>query len=406
MLSAKVKIGFISYEFPPDTGKGGIGTYTFQISHLLGRNNFDVHVFAASGIRSIIEYNENLVIHWVLAADPIDFQSKVLEKFIQEEGKGSFQFIESSEIHGNAMKIKELFPNIPLIIKLHASNHLVEGTKRKYFTTTDKLRFFIGSLVRGKWDLGYWKKYEKENDIDYKISKIADKLISPSRIMNIWALENWKVTNKIEIVNNPFIINASLLGIPKITEIKNKTILYFGRLNVIKGLVNFTKAVKKILRNNPEWRLIIVGDDGAGPRPKYSSMKNWIQNELDSCSQQVTFSAGIEQKDLPVIFSECEIVVIPSLFESFSYVGLEAMASARAIIISQNAGISDFIVNNHSGLIVNPKSVQKIHDSIQKLISEPELMFRLSKNARLEVINFVENDNILNFYKGFSESLT
>ena len=60
-----MKIGFISYEFPPDTGKGGIGTYVSQIAAAMAACGMDVHVFAGSNERTSTKLMNGYKVHRV-----------------------------------------------------------------------------------------------------------------------------------------------------------------------------------------------------------------------------------------------------------------------------------------------------------------------------------------------------
>ena len=141
-----LRIAFITYEYPPETVTGGIGTYTKQVASLLTANNVDVHVFAGSHIQSKKVVENGITVHRILCNGPHDFQKNVLTDFEGEHRRNPFELIESAEIHGNALAIKKRFPLLPLVVRLHASNWLVESFKKKYIPLQNKLRFFLGAL--------------------------------------------------------------------------------------------------------------------------------------------------------------------------------------------------------------------------------------------------------------------
>jgi glycogen(starch) synthase len=58
-----MRIAYISYEYPPDTGFGGIGTYTWQIAKAMVLQNCKVDVFTASQTREVTEQVEGVCIH-------------------------------------------------------------------------------------------------------------------------------------------------------------------------------------------------------------------------------------------------------------------------------------------------------------------------------------------------------
>lgn len=398
-----MKIAFITYEFPPDTGKGGIGTYTQQIVSFLSSHSFDVYVFAGSHMRNEKIYENGVVVHWIKCEGPDDFQNKVLPVFTAENELHQFDIIESPEIHANSLQIKNSFPDIPLIVRLHAPNHLVESLKKRYITFFQKLRFFLGALRRLKWDLGYWRKYQKDNDRDYQFTLKADYITAPSNAMKDWAVRNWNIVpQKITVIPNIFIPPVQLLNIPIVNEYHYKTVLFFGRLNVLKGLVTATKVMRKILLKYPDWKFIVIGDDGNSPN-KELTMKQWMINKLQSVNDQVLFYEGYNYEQLPHLIEQSEIVLLPSLFESFSYTCAEAMSAGKVIVGSNIGGMTDLIEDSVSGYLVNPEDENSQLEILEKIIANNELRLKVSKNARNSINDKSkiqkQQEDCLDFYK-------
>ena len=392
-----MRIAFITYEFPPDTGKGGIGTYTVQMAELLVDAGNEVHVFAGSHHREEKERINGVTVYWVRCSGPESFRNKVVPVFQLVHKEEKIDIIECCEIHGNALQVKIKYPELPLVVRLHAPNHLVESLKKVYTPVISKVRFFMGALRRGRWDMGYWRTYDKAKDIDYQFVKYADHFTTPSDEMKNWVIENWKIPGfKIDVIPNPFKPSFSLLDIPVASGHPYKTIIFFGRLNVLKGLVNATKAIQKILKNYPNWHFKIIGDDGDGPIPGGLSMKKWMLLHLKPYLERVTFYNGVPYEDLPVLLCEGEIVLLPSLFESFSYTCVEAMAAGKAVVGSISGGMKNFITDNKNGLLIDPNNHNDIFKSIERLINDPKLCCSLSGKARDYIKYGVNNNDIVN----------
>ncbi len=382
-----MRIAYISHEFPPDTGKGGIGTYVSQAAGAMAGLGYDVHVFAGSNFRTASEYAEGYYVHRIKCEDVNEFRNNIVKSFDVENNIVAFDVMESPEINGNALEIKKKHPGIPLIVRLHAPNHLVESLKKKYIPLLAKLRFVAGSVRRLKFDLGYWKVYNKNEDEDYQFTKLANYIAAPSEAMKEWAVKHWNIpANKIEVIPNIFLPPEALLNIPVIEEAKYKRIIFFGRLNVLKGLVNATIAMKKILKEYPEWQFTIIGDDGPGPNIKWS-MGMWMKNKLAEVIAQVDFKDGLMYEELPGVLAECEIVLLPSLFESFSYTCAEAMAAGKAVVGSNNAGMANLLQNGKSGLLINPYSHKEIIVALKRLIEDDTYRYQLSANARESILH-------------------
>ena len=382
-----MRIAFISWEFPPDNGKGGIGTYVKQIAYSIAALGVNVHVFAGSPLKTSTIFIDGYHVHWVQCSNGLEFREKILPVFKLEHNRRAFDLMESPEIGANAWSVKKMLPGLPLVVRLHAPSYLVESLKKKYIPLTAKLRFVAGAFRRLKWDLGYWRKYDKEHDEDYKFTMLADYITAPSAAMKSWVVQHWELPDeKVKIIPNIFEPSAALLKIPVSLSPNFKRIVFFGRLNVLKGLVNATKAMKKILTEFPEWQFRLIGDDGNGPFYGIA-MKEWICTELQTVLHRVEFIDGLSYELIPEAIAEAEIVLLPSLFESFSYTCVEAMAAGKAVIGSRAGGMADLLQHEQSGLLVDPESENEIYLSLKRLISDNNLRLKLSVCAREQVMS-------------------
>ena len=388
-----MRIAYITYELPPDIPKGGIGTYTMQVATLMQNVGAVVHIFAGSHTRNVTEQIDGIFIHRIHCLNPQNFTDKLLDIFTKVNAETDFNLIECPEIHHHAIHIKKNFPDLPLVVRLHAPNYLVENIKKKYVPLKAKLRFVLGALRRGKIDFGYWRKYDYVSDAEYQFLKSADVITAPSKKMKDWVVKNWMIdVSKIIIIPNPFTAPDSLLNIPINEKPQHKQIIFFGRLNVLKGLVNATYAVKKILKEYPEYRFVVIGDDGYRPDNK-GSMRQWMQQQFANVSSQVIFKDGQAYEHLPVALKEAEIALLPSLFESFSYTCAEAMAAGKAVVGSINTGMADMIVNNKNGLLVDVENVLEMYKAIKLLIENNELRHNMALSARTDILTKYNADN-------------
>lgn len=398
-----MRIAYISCEFPPDNGKGGIGTYVKQIACSMADLGADVHVFAGSPLRATTIFIDGYYVHWVNCSSGFEFREKVIPAFKFEHSVNAFDIMESPEIGGNAWLIKKLYPALPLVVRMHAPNYLVESLKKKYIPLTAKLRFVAGAIRRLKWDLGYWRKYDKQQDEDYQFTILADYITAPSAAMKNWVVQHWELpAEKIEIIPNIFEPSAALLNILVSLSPNFKRIVFFGRLNVLKGLVNATKAMKKIMMEFPEWQFKMIGDGGNGPYYGIT-MKEWICKELKLVLNRVEFIEGVNYEQIPAVIEPAEIVLLPSLFESFSYTCIEAMAAGKAVVGSNAGGMADLLEQEKSGLLIDPGNEKEIYDALKRLIKDNDFRVNISTAARAQVISnhnpAVTSGLFFNYYK-------
>jgi glycosyltransferase involved in cell wall biosynthesis len=90
------------------------------------------------------------------------------------------------------------------------------------------------------------------------------------------------------------------------------------------------------------------------------------------------------RNDIPAIFSDVNIVSLPSFYgEGVPKVLIEAAACGRAIVTTTNPGCSDAIINNVTGLAVPPMDAQLLADAFIQLINNPERRIEMGVKARI-----------------------
>lgn len=387
MNLARKHILLVSYEFPPEMATGGIGSYVYHLSSLLTQAGFRVTVM--SGTMSKDEVTVVAQTHCknilVPATSDVIFRNKVLEVFEYYFASQLPDLIESPEVGACALEIKRKYPQVPLMVKLHSPGVLITNISNTYQPFLHKLRFVVGALRRGSIDLGYWSRTDKNkaSDPEYQICLLADWLYSPSAALKKWMSSYWKISGeKINVLPNPFLIDASLYAYD--VRRNTKTICFVGKLTVLKGIYAFTHAINKILLLYPDYRVIIAGRDELIPGTKLS-MLAWMQEQLSSVSDQILFSGEIGRNEVNAIMGKSEICIVPSLWENYPNVVLEAMAAGCAVIASDRGGIPELIDHNKNGLLIRSKNVGSIINAFHMLIKNREQRVLFAEESRVKV---------------------
>jgi glycosyltransferase involved in cell wall biosynthesis len=379
-----LKIGYISFEYPPDSAFGGIATYVHQVAQMMSKRGHQVEVFSASSTRATTEQRDAVTIHWIICNDRDAFRKDILGTFQLRHNQIGFDLIESPEYFGDGYEIKLLFPELPLVVKLHTPQFLIYELTQKYVKVAAKLRYLAGGLRRGRFVRGFWKWKVREDDIDYKITMLADQIHSPSISLGNIVSARWKISrSRILDVPNPFIPNEKYLELPVGSE--KCIVTYLGRLEVRKGLVEFSKAIPKIISRIPEVRFRFVGKD----LPSHvagMTMKQYILNELVNHRDKLEF-LFVEGEEIPSILKETTVCVFPSIWENFPNVCLEAMSAGRAIIASKKGGMKDMLEKPLCGILIDPLNHSQIANAVVTLLTNKKLNIELGSEARRQVLN-------------------
>ena len=146
-------------------------------------------------------------------------------------------------------------------------------------------------------------------------------------------------------------------------------VLFVGRDDPQKGVRYLVNAVKKLAKQIPEIMLVMVGQQD-------------IYNDKHIlCLQHVSRS------ELVRLYSLSDVFVLPSVYEPFGIVLLEAMSCETPCIGIRTGGMPDIIDHNRTGLLVGPGSDEGLSDAIARLYDDPETRYRMGKKGREKVIS-------------------
>ncbi len=380
-----MNIAYISYEHPAGISGGGIGTYIGQIAKIMTERGHNVDVFIASEkAASSFEY-DGYTIHPVEAKTLETFRVNVVEIFTKQYLLKPFDIIESPEYGADALGIRRKFPFIPLAIKLHTPAFITKRLNNYKTSHASKLRFIAGSLVRGKKVEPYWI-YDKHEDAEYELFKLADAVYSPSNSLAEIISKEWPSEKVIEVIPNPFSPSTALLN-AGITGFKDSPLIvtFLGRLEKRKGILDLMKAIPKVLSYSRKVVFRFVGKSHPSPE-KGLNMEEYLKKHLQKYTSNLQFYGVQPYQNIPAILSDTHICVFPSVWENFPNVCLEAMAAGRVVIGTNNGGMADIITHNVSGLHINPSAPQEIAEAIKTLLINPHRIDLLGKAAREKVM--------------------
>jgi len=175
-------------------------------------------------------------------------------------------------------------------------------------------------------------------------------------------------------------------------------ILFVGNGSKTKGLKELIIAFDKIIIENPDLKLVVVGIIDYEYKKYLLSLSN-----SNNAKENIIFKGYLNNQDLLAEFSKADIFVFPSYFETSPNVVMEAMAAGLPIISTNVGGIPDMIEDGVSGILVKPGNADELKDKILLLINYPELKEQLALNAKKSAKNrFTEKivvEKILSAYK-------
>jgi len=164
-----------------------------------------------------------------------------------------------------------------------------------------------------------------------------------------------------------------------------RMILFVGRVEPLKGLDTLVEAVACLWVKDlaePVHLAIIGGDPEAAPEEMTAEMARVQQLCDDLCvGKMVVFLGKRGQDTLPYYYSAAEVVVMPSHYESFGMVALEAMACGTPVIASQVGGLAFLVQDGVTGYHVPNCDHAALCEKLNALLGDAELRRSLGQNA-------------------------
>jgi glycosyltransferase involved in cell wall biosynthesis len=158
-------------------------------------------------------------------------------------------------------------------------------------------------------------------------------------------------------------------------------LLFVGRLASNKGLVELIGALATLRREYPDAQLVLVGEDGGmGDAVRRRAVELGVAGA-------VHFTGFVrDERRLASAFSEARILVLPSEYEAFGLVLLEALAHGTPVVASRVGGIPEFVPDGKAGVLVPPLDEAALGQALLSLWPDERRRRDLGAYGRTEVV--------------------
>lgn len=380
----KAHVLWLSTEFPPGM-IGGLGTHVAQLSKTLQKRGVKIIVITIGAIGApSFEIIEGVEVYRVTPFQPagttlIQWNSRINVAMIEQAVKlaetKSFSFIHAHDwlVCATATQLKSMW-NVPLISTIHA---LEKGRR-------------LGEKLK--------EDQEEIHRLEEKLTNASDYIIVCSDYMKQELIRHFSTPqHKITVIPNG-------VNDVKDNEVQplNSTypkIVAIGRLVPEKGFQYFIEAAAKVRQHYPNTIFILAG---IGPYEKALKRKVQEQNVEDV----VQFVGFLQEEQKKKLLQECDIVVVPSLYEPFGIVVLEAMAHSKVVIASNSGGIPSIITHEQNGFLINPGNGEEIARLICRVLTQGQSIKKIQENANksMELFSWdIISEKTLHVYKNIQE---
>jgi glycogen(starch) synthase len=363
-----LRIFMLSWEYPPRI-IGGLSRHVEGLSRALASLGNDVHVITLDFPGAPREEGDGLLhIHrvrvdlpaptfhtWVLLFN--HFFEKRVGQLAKELGTPDVVHIHDWLTVSGGVAAKHLL-RVPLVMTFHST----EVSRSSQSSSPES------AMVEG---LEWWGSFEAARVIAVsgwmKSEVVSIFKIPPEKVADIPnAVDPQRFDGAVDVQGTRERWRASA---------GDRLITAVGRLTAQKGFDDLIRAYPIIKRSIPASRLLLVGD-------------GYLRSGLEHLAEQLqvrdstTFAGFVSETDLVGALRSSDVVAVPSRFEPFGIIALEAMAAGAPVVVSRVGGLAEIVEDGVDGLEVEPGNPASLAEATVRVLSDRALASRLVERGR------------------------
>ncbi|MHC1755343.1 MAG: glycosyltransferase family 4 protein [Methanosarcina sp.] len=231
--------------------------------------------------------------------------------------------------------------------------------------------------------------------LEKKAINKASRLIAVSPSLSEYCLKMGADTSIVDIIPNGIAINEYEF---ESNNLIHPSLLYIGRLVKIKGIDILIRALPIIKVSYPNIKLFIAGTGG-----QFNKI-NSIVKKMD-LTENVIFLGKVFGSEKRRLIASTDILILPSRYEAFGIVLLEAMASGKSIVASNVGGVPYIVNNGETGLLFEVGNVKELAEKVIKLLDCEKLRLEMGRAGRKRAKDFSWNNIADQTVKTYEEVL-
>jgi len=158
-------------------------------------------------------------------------------------------------------------------------------------------------------------------------------------------------------------------------------ILFVGRLEARKGIDVLLDCVSPLAEEFEDVVFTVVGDDSLAA-PGGTTFRRSFESSHPRARGRVQFTGSVDDDMLRRFYAGCDILVVPSRFESFGLILLEAMMFAKPVVASDVGGMREIVRDGETGILVPPDDSVQLCAALGRLVRFPELRQEMGSKGR------------------------
>jgi D-inositol-3-phosphate glycosyltransferase len=343
-----------------------------------------------------------------------------------------FTRIQSPEIRG----IKNVLPNVRVIHlkggpehpvdRRHLYNYVPEFSENMIdFINQERKKYNIvyshywlsglaGKLISQKFNLplvhmyhtlaflkkrmmGNESEHEKRLEAEEHLAYFSEAIISSSRqerknLVEFYGISPFKIKIIYPGVNNSLFYPSQSREVFKEIKVRKggRILLYVGRIEPVKGLITIIETLALLREKNPalyeQLKLVVIGGGKRKldlPRNReFNRIREYLKKE--KLMNKVLFLGSKKQPELRKYYSAADVLIVPSLYESFGLVVIEALACGTPVLVSQIGEMRTIVREGKNGFSFYPNNPLSLSRTLEHFFSREKRLWprkKISENV-------------------------
>lgn len=362
-----MRLAILTSEYPPLTPyDGGIGSLYAPLAPKLAGLDQDVHVFALTHGDEALEEHDGVRVHLVPPSrspvrkylEPVAWSAAVARAIRRA---GPFDVVMAPEWFGSAYAYSRRRNAGPLVTQLCTS---------------------LAQVVELN---GGWPRLPRQfgrrvqNHLERRQTERSDTIFTLSQAVLGWAGRLWdidevparQVPSAIDVVE----VRGAGAGEPPASfPDGGPRVVFFGRLEPLKGVDSLVQAMASVWDRFPAAPLVMLGGDD-------EVMARSLREAAGPNAEHIHILGFVSRAHLLASVRRADVVALPSLWETFTVAGLEAMALGRPAVLTAVGGTPEFCTDGVDSLLVPPSDPDALGRAILRLLEDSALRERMGSEA-------------------------